>query len=625
MNVWQRSVVDEAGNVMPLASVEVRDQVTSGLIQLYSDYDGASAIGNPIAADADGFVRFYVAAGRYRIEATSGALTRVWENELVGVELEIGDSRSTITNDSSTDYTSEFQSLLSAAAGLGPVHVYKTQASGYIKLTGRVTAAAGTTIVLHDGVELRWTATTATGTSFLGSATRPGIEVTGDNFRIEGYGALTGPSTASYVGNECGIFMTGTSTSSRKSGFYVGGQIEFSKWGAYPILLNFVNRFDISGARIHDSGYIGIHLNSCNHGKVHHYEIYSLTPGTSSETHGISMSHDSTDYDIDANAATNGRLAANPFCQDIEIHSGLIYDCPLWSGIDAHGGYEIRVHHNNIYNCMRGIQIASGSGDAANYAGEKNVVAFNNITPRKRDGSATTVSGGFIYGITVNGGSVVEHRGVRVIGNDIDGCGDTSQTSSPITAVRVIGAVISGNNIRNWAGPGIYTSNGDGIISNNTFGFVSNATAARCIRLDSNSRTWTVVGNKLELNGGTAPAEGLRETTTTVKHTYIGNNFDAATTPYVGTTQTLTGAGAVDLVHEVTHVATTGANALTLAAGTENQEKTISMVTDGGDGTLTITNFAHGTTITFSAVGQLARLKYTGAKWYAVVTGAVIA
>lgn len=84
-SVWQRTVVDEAGNVMPGASVEVRDQVTSTLVQLYSDYDLATPIGNPTTADADGFVRFYAATGRYRIQATSGAVTRVWENEILGL------------------------------------------------------------------------------------------------------------------------------------------------------------------------------------------------------------------------------------------------------------------------------------------------------------------------------------------------------------------------------------------------------------------------------------------------------------------------------------------------------------------------------------------------------------
>jgi hypothetical protein len=85
-NVWQRTVVDEAGNVMPLASVEVRDQVTSSLVQLYSNYALSSTIGNPITADADGFVRFYTAAGRYRIVATSGAQSRTWEDEVLGLD-----------------------------------------------------------------------------------------------------------------------------------------------------------------------------------------------------------------------------------------------------------------------------------------------------------------------------------------------------------------------------------------------------------------------------------------------------------------------------------------------------------------------------------------------------------
>lgn len=86
MPVFQRSIVDQAGNVMPLASVEVRDQVTSSLVQLYSNYALSAAIGNPIAADSNGFVRFYVAAGRYQIVATSGALTRTWEDEVLGLD-----------------------------------------------------------------------------------------------------------------------------------------------------------------------------------------------------------------------------------------------------------------------------------------------------------------------------------------------------------------------------------------------------------------------------------------------------------------------------------------------------------------------------------------------------------
>lgn len=487
--------------------------------------------------------------------------------------------------------------------------------SGFYALTGRIVAPANSWITL-EGAELRWSATAATGSNFLGVATRPGIEVTGNNFHLDGFGAITGPSTASYVSNECGIYMTGTSTSVRKSGFWVNGKIEFSKWGSYPILLQFVNRIEIVGPYIHDSGYIGIHMSSCDHGKIRHCEISTMTPGTGGEAQGISLSHDSTNYSADPNAGTNGRLAANPFCVDWDIDSNEVRDIVIWTGIDAHGGYEVTVRNNKIYNCLRGIQVASGSGGAINYAGEGNAVLFNKITPRKRDGSATGVSGTLLYGITVNGGSTVEHRGVRVIGNDIDGCGDPTATSASIMAQRVNGAVIQGNTIRNWAGPGIYVNNADGVISGNKFLSVSNASSARCIRLDADSRKWEVTGNGLELNGGTAPAEGLRVTTTTVRHVISGNNFATATTPYIGTTQTLAGAGAVDVVNETTFIATTGANALTLAnCVEEGQTKYLVMTVDGGDGTLTPTNLYNGTTITFNDVGDSAFLKFMNGEW----------
>jgi hypothetical protein len=87
-NVFQRSIVDTAGNVMPLATVTVRDQDTSALVQLYSDYAGTTPIGNPMTATSEGFARFYVDDGRYQITATSGALSRVWENEVLGMSIE---------------------------------------------------------------------------------------------------------------------------------------------------------------------------------------------------------------------------------------------------------------------------------------------------------------------------------------------------------------------------------------------------------------------------------------------------------------------------------------------------------------------------------------------------------
>ena len=95
-----------------------------------------------------------------------------------------------------------------------------------------------------------------------------------------------------------------------------------------------------------------------------------------------------------------------------------------------------------------------------------------------------------------------------------------------------------------------------------------------------------------------------------------------------GGVQSLSGAGAVDLTNLVTELTTTGANALTLADGTTSgQMKIVNMIVDGGDGTLTPTTFANGTTITFDAVGESVTLVWNSTiGWVATsVNGATVA
>jgi len=79
-----------------------------------------------------------------------------------------------------------------------------------------------------------------------------------------------------------------------------------------------------------------------------------------------------------------------------------------------------------------------------------------------------------------------------------------------------------------------------------------------------------------------------------------------------------TGAGVIDTVMAVTKLVTTGANALTLADGTEGQFKTICMITDGGDGTLTPAHLRAGTTITFNDVGDSILLVFIASEWQIV-------
>ena len=94
-----------------------------------------------------------------------------------------------------------------------------------------------------------------------------------------------------------------------------------------------------------------------------------------------------------------------------------------------------------------------------------------------------------------------------------------------------------------------------------------------------------------------------------------------------GGVQSLSGAGAVDITNLVTEITTTGADALTLANGSAGQIKIITMVVDGGDGTLTPATFANGTTITFNDANDTVALLYANTIGWVIISnsGATVA
>ncbi len=99
--------------------------------------------------------------------------------------------------------------------------------------------------------------------------------------------------------------------------------------------------------------------------------------------------------------------------------------------------------------------------------------------------------------------------------------------------------------------------------------------------------------------------------------------YNAAIT---GGVESHSGAGALNITDLITEVTTTGADALTLANGSSGQVKIITMIVDGGDGTLTPATLAGGTTITFNDVGDGVVLVYGTAGWVVVGNnGATIA
>jgi hypothetical protein len=74
--VWQSAIVDAAGNIKPGAQVRVTEAGTSTLATLKPNRDGSGSLGNPFAADSEGFAKFYVAQGRYDIRVTFSGYSR---------------------------------------------------------------------------------------------------------------------------------------------------------------------------------------------------------------------------------------------------------------------------------------------------------------------------------------------------------------------------------------------------------------------------------------------------------------------------------------------------------------------------------------------------------------------
>ena len=84
------------------------------------------------------------------------------------------------------------------------------------------------------------------------------------------------------------------------------------------------------------------------------------------------------------------------------------------------------------------------------------------------------------------------------------------------------------------------------------------------------------------------------------------------------------GAGAINVTSFYSSLATGGAEATNLAAGTElGQLKKIQMITDGGNGTFTITNPVSASldVITFADVGDYVLLMWNGTAWRVLELG----
>ena len=156
----------------------------------------------------------------------------------------------------------------------------------------------------------------------------------------------------------------------------------------------------------------------------------------------------------------------------------------------------------------------------------------------------------------------------------------------------------------------ILDAQGDITAGLNALTLVAALTAADVVTTDD-----VTVGDDLVVTGLATVGETLAVTGATTLSAAV-----------IGGVQVLTGAGAVSVATLITRLNTTGADALTLANGTNGQVKIIVMGTDGGAGTLTPTTATGFTTLTFDDVGDSAMLVYlTTVGWMQVGTSTATA
>lgn len=126
-------------------------------------------------------------------------------------------------------------------------------------------------------------------------------------------------------------------------------------------------------------------------------------------------------------------------------------------------------------------------------------------------------------------------------------------------------------------------------------------------------------------NGPVRSQNGFQSITVNSTTGAVTVNSSFGTDVVLGT-QSLSGAGAVDVTNTFTNLTTTGAaQALTLADGTLGEIKIITHAVDGGSAVLTPTTKIGFSTITFTAVGESAMLVYTSAGWAIVALNGAVA
>jgi len=120
---WQTTIVDNEGNIVPGAAVEVRREVPGlPLATVYADREGTVVLPQPIIADEEGYVAFHADGGAYRIKVVSENYESEWPYVPIGLGAE--------SDFSSAEFATLAEAMAYGSASAPPDYIRTT---GYSK------------------------------------------------------------------------------------------------------------------------------------------------------------------------------------------------------------------------------------------------------------------------------------------------------------------------------------------------------------------------------------------------------------------------------------------------------------------------------------------------------------
>jgi len=306
------------------------------------------------------------------------------------------------------------------------------------------------------------------------------------NVTLVGFKVI-GAGNTSYNANGIGIKCYGTDNSPSAPTYITGPKIldvEITEFGSFGIDCKYNVYGRIEGCKISEIGYMGANILSCNRFIFTNNYVSGISPGTSGNGYGISIS------------SSEGSVTADPIPVFNSIIGNIIEDVTVWTGIDTHGGQNLLVADNIVHNCKYGIKITDRDVGGLRTIAPKNItIADNYIDDNGLGlGSAIIINGAFEASATVDYAT-----NISVTGNVISGHGvSTDVTSGGIRCYSTRNLSISGNTIRRPKPVGIVLQfdNESFSISGNTIVDPNSATdTTRCVYTHATNNLGSIVGN----------------------------------------------------------------------------------------------------------------------------------